>query len=211
MMGRKASFVEDPTRERLETWMDCMIMSETFWKKQNYADSDEKVYLQQEIKFHSVWHDNEEYWREIIIHSIREEINRIDSNEALNSIFEDEYIETIVETKLTWFVNDMVSYEIDLSAIESIIKVIALMYWVDDDKVSQILLLAKSKCEERIQYGQSNQLGIGAALNEVSETESLLIEKEIGENSEEEKMEAWRRKEYARWQEKHNWWWIWRV
>ena len=82
----------------------------------------------------------------------------------------------------------MVSYEIDLSAIECIIKVIALMYWVSDDIVSQILLLAKSKWEERIQYGQSNQIGTGSALNEISETESLLIEKEIGENSEEEKM-----------------------
>lgn len=30
MFARKASFVEDRTRERLETCMDCMIMSETF-------------------------------------------------------------------------------------------------------------------------------------------------------------------------------------
>jgi hypothetical protein len=33
MFGRRHSYVEDPTRERLETCMDCMIMSETFSKR----------------------------------------------------------------------------------------------------------------------------------------------------------------------------------
>ena len=189
MLARKPSFVQDNTRERLETCMDCMIMSETFFKKQCYDEGDEKIFLQQEIKYHSVWQDNERYWREIIIHSIRGEVNGPNmSEEDLKSLFKDNFIEITVETKLNWFVQDMVSYEIDLSTIENIIKVIALMYCVSDDKVSQILLLAKAKCEERIEYGRSNQLSSMAALNEESETQSLLIEKDIKESDEEAKI-----------------------
>lgn len=103
-------------------------------------------------------------------------------------MFEDNFLETTVETKLTWFIHDMVSYEIDLSIIENIIKVISLMYCVSDDKISQILLLAKSKCEERNEYGQSNQLGASSALNELSETESMLIEQDIKNSNEEAKL-----------------------
>lgn len=146
MLARKASFVEDPTRERLETCMDCMIMSETFCKKTRFGEGDGKIFLQQEIKYHSVWQDNERYWREIIIHSIRGEVNRATLNqEEIESLFMDDFIETTVETKLNWFIHDMVSYEIDLSTIERIIKVVALMYCINPEKISQMLLYAKSK------------------------------------------------------------------
>jgi hypothetical protein len=160
-----------------------MIMSETFCKKQRFSSSGEKVFLQQEIKYHSVWHENEHYWREIIIHSIRGEVNQPNMDqEDQFAMFEDGFIETTIETKLNWFIQDMVSYEIDLSTIEKVIKVIGLMYCISVSKIQQILLLAKSKCEELIEYGQANQLSQEAALNEESKTQSYHLEKQISES-----------------------------
>jgi len=128
MNSRKPSFIDDHERERLETCMDCMIMSETFCKKPQFGINDEKLYLQSEIKYHSVWQNNEAYWREIIIHSIREEVNGSYAQNNLDDLLNEDDIKRTVETKLNWFIHDMVSYEIDLETIENIVKVIALMY-----------------------------------------------------------------------------------
>jgi hypothetical protein len=78
-------------------------------------------------------------------------------------------ISKVVETKLNWFICDMISYEIELSSIERIVKCVSFMYSLRSKIISQILLLAKSKCEERMQYGESNQIGGGAAISEASE------------------------------------------
>lgn len=101
------------------------------------------------------------------------------SEEELKALYDEGFIETTVETKLNWFIHDMVSYEIDLSTIERIIKVVALMYCIPSEKINQMLLYAKSKCEERIEYGISNQISGTAALNEESENHSFLLEKEM--------------------------------
>lgn len=186
---RKPSFIDDQERERIETCMDCMIMSETFCKKLGYGSDDSKLFLQSEIKYHSIWQDNENYWRGIIIHSIREEINsnNVSADDLDDLLNEDDVMKT-VETKLNWFVHDMISYEINLSSIENIIKSIALMYCLPEVSTTQILLFAKSKWEERLEYGFSDQVNEGAALNEVSINESILIEKEIEQDSEEAKL-----------------------
>ena len=94
-------------------------MSETFCKKSNYSNEDEKIFLQSEIKYHSVWHNNENYWREIIIHSIREEVNGNNAVDNIEGLLDTKDLSEIVETKLNWFIHDMVSYEIDLQTIES--------------------------------------------------------------------------------------------
>lgn len=187
MLGRRTSYVEDPTRERLETCMDCMIMSETFSKRS--ANQEGKTFLQKEIKYHKVWSDNELYWREIIIHSIRREINGPNMcGDQLEALFEEGFIEATVENKITWFIHDMVSYEITLGAIERVSRVISDMYGVSLPTLRQIMLLAKAKCEERSEYGFSNQINSSAALNEESETHSILIERDLKESNEETKI-----------------------
>lgn len=135
--SRKPSFVSDDQRERIETCMDCMIMSDTFCYQ---IDQTNKVFLHSSIKYHPMWQNND-YWVEVIIHSIREEINKNSINpEDIQDILNPDDVMSIVETKLNWFIHNMVSFHIGFNNIQSIVRTIAMMYCLPESRYKVNLL-----------------------------------------------------------------------
>ena len=127
----------------------AMILSQTYFKMD---DKNEKYYLQNVIKDHKLFSNNE-FWEKTLDNSLKNEINRVKNikkeNEFKNEInIEDENIEKyndIAFGQIVSLVNSMIDFDINIEIIKKIIEPKIEEYKLNENHRQNINLVMQNK------------------------------------------------------------------
>ncbi len=146
--------------------MEIMIFSESFFYVEEGGG--EKQALQEYMKEPQLFRDNVDYWKLCVIFSIRssladdeESSNQGSENNSAYSVpFTQDEISSSVELKMIWYLNEMLSYDIDVDQISLIVDLISNMYGLSKDtqmKMKKLMYTKSMMLTDDEMFGQHRE------------------------------------------------------